>query len=88
MEIMRIGQDLAKNVFEVFAVDTHEKKLFRKVINRNKVLAFFSQQSPCVVGIDSCGGAHYCGRELHKWGHEVRMMAPQFVAPYRKVCND
>jgi transposase len=84
MEIMQIGLDLAKNVFEVFGVDKQEKELLRKVLKRNKVLAFFSQLEPCIVGIESCGGAHYWGRELRKLGHEVRMMAPQFVAPYRK----
>lgn len=84
MEIMRIGLDLAKNVFEVFGVDNQDKEMLRKVLKRNKVLEFFSQLEPCVVGIESCGGAHYWARELRKLGHEVRMMAPQFVAPYRK----
>ncbi|TPE52386.1 transposase [Maribrevibacterium harenarium] len=84
MKSMRIGLDLAKNVFEVFAVDQDEKVLLRKTIKRSKVLEFFIQQEPCVVGIESCGGAHYWARELQKMGHDVRMMAPQFVAPYRK----
>ncbi|WP_181161555.1 IS110 family RNA-guided transposase, partial [Maribrevibacterium harenarium] len=68
----------------VFAVDQDEKVLIRKTIKRSKVLEFFIQQEPCVVGIESCGGAHYWARELQKMGHNVRMMAPQFVAPYRK----
>ncbi len=84
MEIMRIGLDLAKTVFEVFGVDRHEKERMRKILKRNRVLEFFSQLEPCIIGIESCGGAHYWGRELRKLGHEVRMMAPQFVAPYRK----
>lgn len=84
MKIMRIGLDLAKNVFEVFAVDHQERSLLRKTLKRNKVLAFFAQLESCVVGIESCGGAHYWAPELRKLGHEVRMMAPQFVTPYRK----
>jgi transposase len=34
--------------------------------------------------MENCGGAHYWARELRRLGHEVRLMAPQFVAPYRK----
>lgn len=34
--------------------------------------------------MESCGGAHYWARELEKFGHKIKMMAPQFVAPYRK----
>ncbi|MCV6609586.1 MAG: IS110 family transposase [Amphritea sp.] len=84
MKSIRIGLDLAKNVFEVFAVDQQEKLIVRKTLKRPKVLEFFAQQEPCIVGMESCGGAHYWARELQKLGHKVRMMAPQFVAPYRK----
>lgn len=84
MKSIRIGLDLAKNVFEVFAVDQQDKLVLRKTLKRAKVLEFFAQQDPCVIGMESCGGAHYWARELQKLGHEVRMMAPQFVAPYRK----
>ena len=84
MNIMRIGLDLAKNVFEVFGVNHLEKVVQRKTLKRKEVLTFFCQLEPCIVGMESCGGAHYWARELKKLGHEVRMMAPQFVAPYRK----
>ncbi|MAY41105.1 MAG: IS110 family transposase [Oceanospirillaceae bacterium] len=84
MNIMRIGLDLAKNVFEVYGVDAQEKEVQRKTLKRKEVLMFFCQLEPCIVGMESCGGAHYWARELKKLGHEVRMMAPQFVAPYRK----
>jgi transposase len=84
MTIMRVGLDLAKNIFELCAIDEHECVVQRKTLKRNKILSFFCQLPPCVIGIESCGGAHYWGRELRKLGHEVRMMAPQFVTPYRK----
>lgn len=51
----------------------YEKELLRKVIRLNKVLEFFSQLEPCVVGIERCGGSHYWARELRKLGHKVRM---------------
>jgi transposase len=34
--------------------------------------------------MEACSGAHYWARELRKLGHEVRIMAPKFVIPYRK----
>ena len=84
MNTMRIGLDLAKNVFEVYAVDGNEAFLFRKTLKRQQLLTFFCQLEPSIVGMESCGGAHYWSRELRKLGHDIRMMAPQFVAPYRK----
>jgi transposase len=34
--------------------------------------------------MEASGGAHHWAREIGKLGHEVRIIAPQFVAPYRK----
>ena len=84
MEIMRIGLDLAKNVFEVYGVDEQERPALRKTLKRSQVMKFFAQLNLCIVGIESCGSAHHWARKLRSFGHEVRMMAPQFVAPYRK----
>lgn len=48
------------------------------------MLAFFRQLEPCLIGLEACSGAHYWARELGKLGHDVRLMAPQFVKPYVK----
>jgi transposase len=48
------------------------------------VLEYFAQLSPCLIGIEACAGAHYWARELTKLGHTVRLIAAQFVIPYRK----
>lgn len=48
------------------------------------MLAYFSKLPPCLIGMEACGNAHYWTRELGKLGHDVRMMAPQFVKPYVK----
>ncbi len=84
MNTMRIGLDLAKNVFEVYAVDGNEAFLFRKTLKRQQLLTFFCRLEPSIDGMESCGAAHYWSRELRKLGHDIRMMAPQVVAPYRK----
>ncbi|GGH62904.1 hypothetical protein GCM10011341_37520 [Frigidibacter albus] len=57
--ITSVGLDLAKNVFQV-----HEfgQAVLRKKVRRDQVLAFFDQMPRCVVAMETCGGAHYCGR--------------------------
>jgi transposase len=84
MKVNRIGIDLAKNVFEVYGVDEHERPVLRRRLRRVQMRAFFAQLPPCLIGMEACGGAHYWARELGRLGHEVRLIAPQFVAPYRK----
>lgn len=84
MAIVRIGLDIAKLVFQVHGVDEHGKTKIRKTLSRGDVLEFFAKLAPCLVGIEACGGAHYWARELGKLGHDARLMASQFVIPYRK----
>ena len=49
-----------------------------------RVMEFFAQLPPCLIGIEACGSSHYWGRELTKLGHTVKLMGAQFVIPYRK----
>jgi len=56
----------------------------QRQLKRAQLLAYFAQLPACRVGMESCGGAHHWARELTALGHEAKLMAPQFVAPYRK----
>lgn len=84
MKLKRIGVDLAKQVFQIHGVDSHEQVKCRKQLKRSQMLDFFRQLEPCLVAMEACGSAHYWARELIKMGHEVRLIAPQFVKPYVK----
>ena len=84
MEIKTIGIDLAKNVFQVHAVDSRGKVVLRKQFRRDRVATFFANLSPCPVGMEACGSAHHWARKLESLGHTVKLMAPQFVKPYVK----
>ena len=84
MKLKRIGVDLAKQVFQVHGVDSHEQVICRKQLKRARMLDFFRQCDPCLVAMEACGSAHYWARELRTLGHEVRLIAPQFVKPYVK----
>jgi transposase len=80
---VRIGFDIAKSVFQVHGVDAQGKTVLRKTLSRSEVLAFFAQLPGCLIGIEACAGSHHWARELAKVGHDVRLMAAQFVTPYR-----
>lgn len=84
MKLTRIGVDLAKQVFQIHGVDSHEQVKCRKQLKRGQMLDFFRQQEPCLVAMEACGSSHYWARELRQLGHEVRLIAPQFVKPYVK----
>jgi len=84
MNIKRVGIDLAKQVFQLHGVDSQEKAVLRKQLRRAQMLEYFKKLPPCLIGMEACSSAHYWGRELQKLGHNVKLMAPQFVKPYVK----
>ena len=84
MNIKRIGIDLAKQVFQLHGVDSHEQVVLRKRLNREQMHRFFKELPPCLIGMEACGGSHYWARVLMGYGHTVKLMACQFVKPYVK----
>jgi transposase len=84
MQITTVGIDLAKNVFQVHGANEHGKPVQRKALRRGQVAAYFSNLPPCLIGMEACASAHHWARKLQALGHEVRLIAPQFVKPYVK----
>lgn len=84
MQVTTIGLDLAKNVFQVHGMDKQGNTIFNKRLTRNKLLPFFANLKPCLVGMEAQGASNYWARRLGELGHEVRLMSPQFVKPYLK----
>jgi hypothetical protein len=56
----------------------------RRTISRNKFAELVTQLPPCLIGMEACSGAHEWARRFSGFGHSVKLMAPKFVAPYRK----
>lgn len=83
-EITTVGLDLAKNVFQVHAVDGAGAVVVRRQLRRAQVQLFFSRLKPCLIGIEACAGAHCWARDLAKLGHEVRLIPPSYVKPFVK----
>ena len=84
MEITTIGLDLAKSVYQVHAINGAGDVVVRKAMRRAQVLRFFERLDPCLVGIEACGTSHHWAREISKFGHEVRLMPPNYVKAYLK----
>lgn len=84
MQVTTIGLDIAKNVFQVHGVDGHGKTVVRKQLRRDEVASYFARLPACLIGIEACGSAHHWARKLATLGHDVRLIAPQFVKPYVK----
>ena len=83
-QITTVGIDLAKNVFSLHGVDAGGKTVFRRTVRRDRLAETVACLSPCLIGMEACSGAHEWGRRFEQFGHRVRLMAPKFVAPYRK----
>src|SRR5215467_6180360 len=82
--ITTIGLDLAKKVFHVHGVDFAGNVVVARRLKRKEVLAFFAKLTPCLVGMEACGSAHYWAREIAKLGHTVKLIPPRYVKPYVK----
>jgi len=82
--VTTIGIDLAKNSFSVHGVDASGAVVLRKTVSRARLVGLLLEQPPCVIGLEACSGAHEWARRFREFGHTVKLMAPRFVAPYRK----
>jgi len=80
-QIIRIGMDTSKHIFQLHGVDASERVVLRKRLGRNAMLAFFAKLPATVVAIEACGAAHYLARELCMLGHTAKLIAPQLVKP-------
>jgi transposase len=86
MKLIRVGVDLAKNVFQLHGVDRSGEAVWKRRLSRAKRLnVLLAQSEPgCEIGMEACAGAHHWARELQSRGYTVRLIPPQFVKPYVK----
>ncbi len=83
-EVMTIGVDVAKNVFQVHGVDAEGAMIVGRQLRRSQLLPFFKKLAACLVGIEACATSHHWAREIAALGHEVKLMPPNYVKPYVK----
>ena len=79
-----VGIDLAKSSFHVHGIDDEGGVRVSKKVSRKQLAIMMANLPSCLVGMEACGGAHYWARKLRGFGHQVKLIAPQFVKPYVK----
>src|SRR5215475_5906606 len=84
MHITSVGIDLGKTTFHLVALGERNKVLLRKKFSRAQLLAYTANLPCSLIGLEACAGAHFLGAALRAQGHEVRLIAAQFMKPYGK----
>jgi transposase len=82
--IIRIGMDTSKHVFQLHGVNAAEEPVLRKTMRRKEMIAFFAKLPPTKVAIEACGASHNWGRLLSSFGHDVKLIPPAYIKPYIK----
>lgn len=83
-QIIRIGMDTSKHLFQLHGVNAAEQPVLRKKLRRKEMIEFFEKLPATVIAIEACGASHYWARLLDSLGHEVKLIAPQLSKPYVK----
>ena len=83
-QIIRIGMDTSKHIFQLHGVDAAEVPVLRKKLHRKAMMVFFEKLAPTVIAIEACGASHHWARLLQSFGHRVKLIPPQLVKPYVK----
>ena len=84
MQIHSIGIDMGKTTFHLVALGEAGKVLVKKKFTQKQLLAYTANLQTSLIGLEACSGAHFLGRALRKQGHDVRLIAAQFVKPFVK----
>jgi transposase len=82
--ISALGIDIAKLVFHIVGMDDSGHIVLRKRVARSELLHFIATLPPALMGMEACGSAHYWARRFGEHGHDVRLIAPQYVKAYVK----
>jgi len=82
MKIKLLGIDLAKNVFQICALNQANKVLFNRTVRRARLRTTVAQLESTTIAMESCSSAHYWGRAFEAMGHQVQLIPPQHVKPF------
>jgi transposase len=80
--IKRIAIDLAKNVFQVCAMNEKKKVVYNKKLSRKELLALLSVLPPVEIYMEACYSAHFWGRTCKEYGHKAFLIPAQHVKPF------
>jgi len=84
IKIELLGIDLAKNVFQLWGTDAAGNCVLQRRVRRESLLDIVGALPPCCIGIEACTGAFFWQRRFEALGHQVKIIAPQYVKPFVK----
>ncbi|TQD43053.1 IS110 family transposase, partial [Marilutibacter aestuarii] len=85
MRNIAIGIDLAKSVFSTCTLDGSGRVIQRQDLRREAFAVWLAQlPAGTRVAMEACSGAHHWARRSLEHGLQPRLMAAQFVKPFRK----
>ena len=71
-------------MIQVHAVDAAGRRVVARAFKRDHFLAWCEQLPPgCLVAMEACSSAHHWARRLRAKGLDARLIAANFVTPYR-----
>jgi transposase len=82
-KLTTVGIDLAKDVIVACVLDAHGAVVERRALRREAFIRWAEQLPTCDVAMEACGSAHHWGRWFCARDHTVRLIAAQFVVPFR-----
>ena len=81
-QVTTIGIDIGKNNFHLIGLDGAGNIVLHRKLSRSQVIVRLANLPPCLIGMETCVGAHHLSRQLQGLGHDARLMPAQYVKPY------
>ncbi|MBU7442653.1 IS110 family transposase [Paraburkholderia fungorum] len=82
MNYMTVGVDIAKSVMQLHWVEAETGEIINKPVKRGAFLEHFANRTPCLIGMEACGGSQHWARRLIEMGHQVKLMPGKFVKAF------
>jgi transposase len=84
MPIAVLGIDIAKSVFPLYGVDERGRSVLSKRVSRGQLGRIVAKLPACVIAMEACSTSTHWARRFQAFGHDVRLIHPNFVRPYVK----
>lgn len=82
MNYTTVGVDIAKSVMQLHWVEAETGEIINKPVKRGAFLEHFANRTPCLIGMEACGGSQHWARRLIEMGHQVKLMPGKFVKAF------
>ena len=74
--------DLAKNVFQICALDKYNKVIFNKKLRRSQLVEFMAKLKPSPIYMEACYSSNYWARKFRQMEHKPYLIPAQHVTPF------